>query len=205
MADEAAAPEAATGAPAPEAPAVEAPAPEAPAAKGERGVWQTIRTTKDPTIFAILFEDTAALLGLIVAFVGIFLGQLLDMPILDGVASTTIGVILMGVAGILIYESRGLLIGESASPSMVKNIRELVAADEAVERVRQPLTVHFGPHNVVVNLDVEFRDTLSANQIESAIERIEGAIRKKHPEVTYLFLEARAISGALVAAERAEK
>jgi cation diffusion facilitator family transporter len=171
------------------------------AAKGEHGVWHTIRTTKDPTIFAILFEDTAALLGLIVAFFGIYLGHKLNMPILDGLASSVIGIILMAVAGVLIYESRGLLIGESASPELVGEIRKLVESDPAVECARQPLTVHFGPHNVLVNLDVQFRAALTASDIEAAIDRIEAAVRNKYREVSHIFLEADSITDALAAAK----
>jgi cation diffusion facilitator family transporter len=164
------------------------------AAKGERGFWQAIHRSKDPTTFMVLVEDSAALLGLSIAFVGIFLGHLLDNPYLDGAASILIGVVLALVAGLLASESRGLLIGESADPEIVASIRALAETDPAVERVRRPLTMHFGPDQILLNLDVQFRIGLSAAEMESAVDRLEEAIRRKHPQVKRIFLEAEAIT-----------
>src|SRR5205823_14966406 len=108
-------------------------------------------TTKDPTIFAVLFEDSAAILGIVVAFGGIFLGQWLGAPSLDGVASVVIGVILMTVAVLLARETLGLLVGESADPRTIEDIPRLAEADPAVARVGRALTAHFGPEEVVLN------------------------------------------------------
>lgn len=163
------------------------------AAKGERSIWRTIRTTKDPTIFAVLFEDSAALAGLTVAFLGIFFGQVFGIAALDGVASTIIGLILMGVATVLAYESRSLMLGEAADPDLVASVRTMTEQDPAVERAKRPLTLHFGPQDVLVNLDVDFHPLTTA-EIESAVKRIEGQIRAKHPEVRRVFIEAAAIS-----------
>lgn len=165
------------------------------AAKGRRGVWETIRDTKDPTLFAVLLEDSAALLGLLVAFLGIFFGRLLDNPHLDGAASITIGLILMAVAWILALESRKLLLGESADPEVVDSIHEIVVGDPAVERARRPLTMHLGPHEVLVNLDVQFRKTLTADEIEQAVDRLETAIRRRHPDVARIFVEVESLLG----------
>lgn len=164
------------------------------AARGKRGIWETIHTTKDPTIVTVLFEDSAALLGLCVAFLGIFLADLLDNPYFDGVASILIGLILAAVASVLAYETRGLLIGEGADPHIVASIRRLVKQDSAVERVRRPLTMHFGPQDVFVGLDVQFRSTLSADEVETTVERLEKAIRRRYPMVKHIFLEAKSIS-----------
>lgn len=161
--------------------------------RGNRSTWKAIHTAKDPTILTVLFEDSAALLGLCVAFFGIFLSDLWDNPYFDGAASIIIGVILAAVASLLAYETRGLLIGESADPRIVASIRRLVEQDPAVERARQPLTMHLGPRNILVNLDVQFRSTLSADEIEAAIDRLESAIRRQHPLVKRIFLEAEAI------------
>jgi len=158
--------------------------------KGAKSFWRSVRESKDPTTFAVLFEDSAALAGLVVAFLGIFFGHMFDMPVLDGVASIVIGFILAGVAFVLIYESHGLLIGESASPATVKSIMELVQNFDGVERTRRPLTLHFGPNQILLALELNFRDGLSTDQVEELIDSIERAIRHAHPEIRHIFLEA---------------
>jgi cation diffusion facilitator family transporter len=163
------------------------------AVKGTKGIWEAVHESKDPTKFVVLFEDTAALLGLLIAFLGILLGQLLGIPSLDGLASILIGLILAAVAVVLAYESRGLLLGESADPKTVASIRALAEADSAVERVRHPLTMHFGPEQVLLNLDVQFRRGLSAPELEPAVDRLEAAIRARHPQIKHIFLEGDAI------------
>jgi cation diffusion facilitator family transporter len=165
-------------------------------AMGKRGAWETIRDTKDPTIFAVLLEDSAALLGLLAAFLGILLGHLLDLPVLDGIASIVIGILLMAVASILARESRKLLIGESADPAVVAGVLAIVRNDPAVELARRPLTLQLGPWEVLVNLDVQFRRDLSAADVEHAVGRMERAIRAEHPQVKRIFLETASISAA---------
>lgn len=156
--------------------------------------WESFRHSKDPTNFMVLFEDSAALLGLLVAFVGLALGQWLDSPYMDGAASILIGVILCVVALVLIYETRGLLIGESADPDVIASIREITAGDEAVVEIRNPLTLHLGPNQVLLAVELQFRDQLSADQVADAIDRVESAIRKRHPQVSHIFLEAESIT-----------
>lgn len=161
--------------------------------KGDQGVWQTIHGSKDPTTFTILFEDTAALLGLLVALVGIFLGHQLNNPYLDGVASITIGVILGVVAGFLAYESKGLLIGEGVNPRTLASIRAIAAADPSVVEIRKVLTMHFGPQEVLLTLGIGFRKDLTASEIAEAIDELEGKIRDRHPEIKYIFIEAKSL------------
>jgi cation diffusion facilitator family transporter len=160
---------------------------------GDQGVWQTVHTSKDPTTFTILFEDSAALLGLLVALVGIFLAHALNMPHLDGVASITIGVILGVVAGFLAYESKGLLIGEGVNPKTLKSIRAIAGADPAVAEVRKALTMHFGPREVMLTLGIGFQKDLTAAEIAAAIDELERKIRDRHPEVKYIFIEAKSL------------
>ena len=116
--------------------------------KGPLSYLAAVRDSKDPTVFTVLFEDGAALLGLVVAFVGIFLAQQLDMPELDGMASVLIGVILASTAALLAYESKRLLIGESASPALVAGISRIVSREAGVVRVNELLTMHLGPDDV---------------------------------------------------------
>ena len=161
-----------------------------------RDLWVRIHRSKNPAIFTVLMEDAAALAGLAVAFVGIFLAHWLERPWIDGVASCLIGLILASVALALAYESRGLLIGESASPELVSNIRRLAAKDPAVAAVHSPMTMHLGPEDVLLNLEVEFRPGIRADEQIEAVRRIEASIRARHPSIKRIFIEARPASAA---------
>jgi len=160
---------------------------------GGQGVLEAIRTSKDPTTFTILFEDTAALLGLVVAFLGIFLGHQLNNPYLDGVASIIIGAILAVVAVFLAYESKGLLIGEGVDPKTLASIRTIARDDPAVAEVRKSLTMHFSPDEVLLTLDLGFKKHLTAEKIATAVNRLEKKIRDKHPEIKHIFIEAKSL------------
>jgi len=164
--------------------------------KGNRGVWQTIHASKDPTTFTILFEDTAALLGLLVALIGIFLGHALNNLHLDGVASIAIGVILGVVAAFLAYECKGLLIGEGVDEQTLDSIRAIADADPSVLEVRKALTMHFGPHDVLLTLDIRFRKELRSGEIAAAVNRLEANIRHRHPEIKHIFIEAKSLTEA---------
>jgi cation diffusion facilitator family transporter len=163
---------------------------------GGRPFWRAWADSKDPTRFLVLFEDSAAIAGLLVAAAGIWLTQRTGNPRFDGLASLVIGAILAGVAVTLALDTRRLLIGETARPEIVRSIRAIVQQDPATERVAMPLTMHLGPHGVLVNLDVQFRRGLSAVELEKAVDRLEARIRKAHPEVERIFLEARALAGS---------
>lgn len=133
------------------------------ASKGDEDLWTAIRASKDPTIFTVLFEDSAALIGLFVAFLGVLSGHLLNNVYLDGVASIAIGIILAGMAILLAYESKGLLIGEGADAKTVADIRSLTQADPAVRKVLKVLTLHFGPEEILLNLDIQFSKNFLPN------------------------------------------
>jgi cation diffusion facilitator family transporter len=159
--------------------------------RGPVPFFRAVRISKDPTVFTVLFEDSAAMLGLIVAFVGILLVDFLEMPVLDGVASILIGVILAGTAAVLAYESKGLLIGEGALPETVESIRRVSRSHRHVERVNEVLTLHFGPSDILVNLSLDFDSSMDAGDIEDAIVEIERDIKARHPEVRRIFVEAQ--------------
>lgn len=163
-----------------------------PIMKG-RSVWQTIRTTKDPTVFAVLLEDFAALSGLVVALVGSALVQFTGIMVFDGIASIVIGVLLMGVALVLAWESRLLLIGEGADREMVANIRAMVTNEAEVLTAKKPLTMYFGPNDLLVNLDVQFKPDLTAVEMEAVIDRIERLIRESYQEVKHIFIEMESL------------
>jgi cation diffusion facilitator family transporter len=163
-------------------------------AKGEQSIWQSIDTSKDPTTYTVLFEDSAALLGLVVAFAGVFFAHALDNPFFDGTASILIGIILSVVAVLLAYQSRDLLVGEAVDPKTLENIRRLAESDPRVEGVKNALTMHFGPHTVLLAMDLRFRSDLSAAEVEETIDRLEEAIRKEHPDVKHIFIESESLT-----------
>lgn len=171
------------------------------ASKNEDSFWTAIRASKDPTIFTILFEDTAALIGLVVAFIGVFSGHLLNNVYLDGVASIAIGVILCGVSILLAAESKGLLIGEGAKPETVANIREITNNDPAVDKVIKVLTLHFGPQEILLNLEIKFVEDLETEELAVVVERLEKAISSRHPEIQNIFIEAKSLAAKLQAVD----
>ena len=159
--------------------------------RGKMGFVRAIRTSKDPTLFTVLFEDTAAMLGLIVAFVGIALGQLLGLPFLDGAASVVIGLILAATAAVLAYECKGLLIGEAAGPEVVASIHDMAGATPGIGRVNELRTMHLGPQDILLNISLDFTDELSSAQVEETISTLEERIKSAHPDVKRIFIEAQ--------------
>lgn len=162
--------------------------------KGDLGWWEAIRKEKDPTAFAVLLEDSAALAGLLIAGAGIWLGHHFDQPVFDGAASVLIGVVLAAVAAVLAWEARGLLVGESADPEIVERIREIARGDGAVREVVRTLTMHVGPCRAILNLDLEFRPDLTADEVARAVDRIEKRVREEIPVIRYIFVEAEALT-----------
>jgi cation diffusion facilitator family transporter len=163
-------------------------------AKGDKTVWQALRTSKDPALFTVLAEDTVATLGLVVAFFGVFLSRALAMPVLDGVASIVIGLLLATTAVFLAYESKGLLVGESIDLGAARDVRRLVESDPAVIRADMPLTMHLGPDEVLVNIAVQFRAGLPGGELAEAAGRIERVVRGAHPKITRMFIEAEPLA-----------
>jgi cation diffusion facilitator family transporter len=159
-----------------------------------KSVWLAIRESKDPGTFAILFEDTADILGMVVAFLGVYFGHALDNPYIDGAASIVIGLILCVTSFMLAYETKGLLIGESADPAVLQKITALTLSDVAVEYVKPPLTMHIGANNILLALGISFRKDLTAEQVAEAIDRIEGSIRRAYPDVQRIYIEAKSIA-----------
>ncbi len=161
------------------------------AIKGKRSYVQAVKRAKDPTVFVVLFEDTAAMLGLVVAFLGLLLGQVTGILWFDGLASIVIGLILGGTAVWLAWETKGLLIGESAQPEVVAEIRRIADVTKVVDHVNEVLTLHMGPEFLLVNLSLDFHDEVSAAMIESEIVRLNAQIRVRFPMVKRIFVEAK--------------
>ncbi|PKQ36815.1 MAG: cation transporter [Actinobacteria bacterium HGW-Actinobacteria-1] len=162
-------------------------------ARGKQPVWAFIRASKDPSLYTVVFEDSAAMLGLIVAFLGVLLGHLLENPYFDGGASVIIGLILMGVAWLLAVETQGLLLGEGADAATVKRIREIVDADESVDRAGDVLTMYMGSHDMIVNVGVQFKAGVHAETVHRSVHRIESAIEAEFPQVRNIYIEVESL------------
>jgi cation diffusion facilitator family transporter len=163
--------------------------------RGDRGFLEAIRSSKDPTTFTVLFEDSAAMAGLVVALVSVHLAEALHMPVIDGIGSILIGLILCGVASFLVWESKKLLLGEAADPEVRAGIRRIARADEGVEDVLRMMTLHMGPNALVLNMDLKFDEALDAEAVAEAIDRVERTVREEHAEVRFIFIEAESLTG----------
>lgn len=158
--------------------------------KGKRDYFTAVQRSKDPTIFVVLFEDSAAMLGLIVAFLGVWLAQVTHNPIFDGLASVIIGLILGGTAIWLAIETKSLLIGESADPKVIRGIREMTQAYPEILHINEVLTMHMGPEFILVNLSVNFADNHRPDDIERVIAQLDKQIKQSFPRVKRVFVEA---------------
>jgi len=163
-------------------------------AKGEMGSWEYIKHSKDPSLYTVVLEDSAAMLGLLFAFLGIFLGHLFHNVYLDGLASVAIGLLLMSVAGILASRTMGLLIGEGVTPEELRDIRRRVESDAAVERAGDILTMYMGPNDLLVNMGVCFVAGSTAGQMHDAIHRIEADLKSAYPETRRVYIEVESLS-----------
>ncbi len=167
-----------------------------------RSLWQALRRSKDPTTFCVLLEDSAALLGIVVAASGIFLAQRLRMPVFDGAASVAIGLILATVAAILANECQSLLTGEGARREVQEDLEKIARNDPGVLHFSELLTMHFGPQDVLVTLSLDFKDALGSADVEAAVSRIERQMKLAHPEIKRVFIEAQAFQPSSLSAPR---
>jgi divalent metal cation (Fe/Co/Zn/Cd) transporter len=155
---------------------------------------QYLRESKDPTAKTVLFEDSAALIGIAVAFTGLLLTEYQVGGSVgaywDGLASIIIGLVLAVVAFVLARASRGLLLGEAANAKEVALIREAIEAHPNCERVIELLTMHLAPKQILINAHVKLREDLVTNDILKSIEEIEERIKRAEPKVEMIFLEA---------------
>lgn len=159
------------------------------ASKGRRGYLEAIGVAKDPTTFTVLFEDSAALLGLLIAFAGIWAAQVFAMPKLDGIASLGIALVLAVAGGALARRTKQLLIGEEAQPELQRSILEIAGRHAGIASANGVLTTQLGADQVVAALSAEFADRLTTPQIEECVRSLEQEIRSAHPEVSLLFVK----------------
>lgn len=161
-------------------------------AKGKWGYIEAIQRGKDPSLFVVLFEDSAAMLGLVIALLGVALSQATGNLYFDGAASILIGLILIGTAIWLAYETKSLLIGESANLDVVHGIRTILQSYPEIEHVNEVLTMHMGPDYILVNISVDFRDDIQSGAMEEFIADIDRVIKRQFPLVKRVFIEAEA-------------
>ena len=153
--------------------------------------WSSLQGSKDPSVYTVLAEDGAALAGLAVAALGVWASHSLNMPVLDGAASVVIGLILAGVAVLLIRESRGLLVGEGVRPETAAAIRAIAQQQPEVSKTGLPLTMYIGASDVLLALDVVFIDGVAADDAAASVERMEREIRERFPKITRIYIESR--------------
>jgi cation diffusion facilitator family transporter len=156
--------------------------------------FQKLRASKDPGFFLVIYEDAADIAGLLIAFAGIVLSTWLGNPLIDGIASILIGIVLTIIAIVMIIETRNLLIGESAGAELVQDTEKLIQQDEDVFQVQTPLTMQLSPDEVLLALNLQFKKDLSGTEIVSTIARLEKKIKEKFPQVKQIYIEAANLS-----------
>ena len=159
-----------------------------------KSILGTIHRSKDPTNFSVVLEDSTALIGLVIAFFGVLLSHWSGLPHFDGIASILIGLLLCIPAFILGYESKSLLIGEAVDKETLRGIRQIAESEADVEKALKILTIHIGPDDVALTLELKFAKGISGVSLRKAIRHIETAVRKKYPEITRVYYEAESLS-----------
>jgi cation diffusion facilitator family transporter len=156
--------------------------------RGDKALFAAVHASKDPPSFMVLFEDSAALIGLVIAAIATALSITLEAPWIDGLGSICIGAVLAAVAVLLARESKDLLIGERARPQLAESIRDIARREPGVVSVEGILTSQLSPDQVIANVGLEFEDNLRTPDIERVIAHLENELRKKHPELFRVFV-----------------
>ncbi len=160
--------------------------------KGDLSYFQAFKRSKNAPLFLVLFEDTAALIGLMIALAGTMASVHFSRPELDGVASLGISFVLATTAIMLARESKELLIGEPAGTKTTESIMKIARAQDGVERVNGMMTVHLAPDEIVLALSLEFADPLNTPEIEQRIATLEKSLRSAHPQIITVFIKPQA-------------
>jgi cation diffusion facilitator family transporter len=158
-----------------------------------RPFFQALRESKESTTIAVVVEDSAALIGLLIALLSVLLGQLTGWVYFDGIGSVLIGLLLVGVSFFFAVECKALLVGEGLGAANVEKIQMILEKEPRIARHHRPLSLYFGPNEVLVNLDVHFVDGLSSDEIEETVDRVEKRIKEAVPKVNRIYIEAETI------------
>lgn len=160
--------------------------------RGKRGYIAAIRGSKDPRVFTVLFEDSAAMLGLVTALIGITTSHYFNLPWADGAASMMIGLILALTAALLAFECKGLLIGESARPEILEAVNNELTALSTSASINEVLSVHFGPEDLLITISLEFEDSLTVTEIETIVATLKTSLKSRFPIIKKVIVEAMA-------------
>jgi cation diffusion facilitator family transporter len=160
-------------------------------------LWQAVHASKDATVFTVFIEDSAALIGLAIAALGIFLGHLFDNPYFDPAASVLIGLLLVGAAFTLARETGGLLVGEGIGQDATRRVRQILEADPAILNVGELLSMQLGPDEALLTAAVQFNRGMRIDQVEAAIERLENAVAAVYPQIRHIYFESGALRSAM--------
>jgi cation diffusion facilitator family transporter len=163
--------------------------------RGGDSFFSELHMSKDPGLFAVIYEESAAITGLTIALVGVFLGHYYNNPLFDALASMLIGVVLIIVAITMVRESKGLLVGESASLPIVKGIYDLVNNSAKVKTLYYPLTMHLAPEEILLALDVEFNKDMTVEELFTTVKQLEEQIKQAYPSVKKIYIEAKNFDG----------
>ncbi len=159
--------------------------------RGDTPILTAVRQSKDPALFTVLFEDVAAMSGLMIAMIGLLIAEYFDLPWMDGVASIGIGILLATVAILLCYETKALIIGEAASQEVIDGVHGIASANPTVMVINELRTMHMGPHDILLALSLDVDNDRPAGDIEDAIYDIENAIKAQYPDITRVFIEVQ--------------
>jgi cation diffusion facilitator family transporter len=151
--------------------------------------FKAVTQSKDPSVFIVLLGDVGDLIGLIIAFLGVLLGQLFNDPYYDGIASMAIGAIMIAISMLLVRESKSLLMGETTSRKTLRKVVALTEADVAVIKVKKHFSMYLAPEEILLQLNTVFKDGLTTHQITDAIERITKTIQLEFPRIKQIFIE----------------
>ncbi|NIA52784.1 cation diffusion facilitator family transporter [Massilia sp. TW-1] len=160
-------------------------------------LWQTVHASKDASVFTVFIEDTAALLGLAIAAVGITLGWLFDSPYFDAGASVMIGLLLVGAAFALARETGALLVGEGIGTDATRRVCQILRDDPSIEDVGKVLSMQLGPDDVLLTAAVRFNRGMRIDEVEAAIERLETAVAAAYPPIRHIYFESGALRSAM--------
>lgn len=159
--------------------------------RGDMPLLEAVQYSKDPTVFTVLYEDSAAMLGLLIALLGVFGSHVFGLHTLDGLASFGIEIVLTRVAILLAIQSKGLLIGVSADPRVLADLRDLLNGDSCIHGTNEMLTMHLGPEEILLNASLDFVADLSADEVEAATAEIEKEVKSRQPSIRRVFVEAQ--------------
>ncbi|MGZ3937596.1 MAG: cation diffusion facilitator family transporter [Flavisolibacter sp.] len=157
--------------------------------RGELAFWEAIKESKDPSVFTILLGEIGDVAGLIIAFLGVFLGHLYHNSRYDGIASMVIGLFLIFISLLLVRESRSLLMGEPPSRKTLRKIISITEADPSIIKVKKHFSIYLAPEEIVLQLIASFHKDLTTEEITDSIKRVSGRIRKEFPRVKQIFIE----------------